>query len=154
MHEKQFVEHAKKALVLAGHRQTEFLENLFSILSDCKKPHSVQEIMRHLRKQHPQLNKTTVYRQLQTLKNLRITKEICLNDGTRRIELDTGDHHHIVSSVCGNVEHMKRCSMSRLKNRVLAESKNFSSVDTHHLEFFGVCKTCSKRKKRSPVIEQ
>ncbi len=106
-------------------------------------PLSVPQILDALSAQMIHVNKTTVYRELETLEKLGIVKGVKLEDRKQYFELATRDHHHhFVCVECEEIEDvlLDECDLERQEG--LLARKNGFSVFRHSLEFFGLCKLC------------
>ena len=106
-------------------------------------PLSVPQILDELSAQMIHVNKTTVYRELETLEMLSIVKSVKLEDRKQYFELATRDHHHhFVCVECEEIEdvHLDECDLERQEE--LLARKNGFSVFRHSIEFFGLCKLC------------
>lgn len=106
-------------------------------------PLSVPQILAELSTQMIHVNKTTVYRELETLETLSIVRSVKLEDRKQYFELATRDHHHhFVCLECEEIEdvHLDECDLE--KQESLLAQKNGFSVLRHSLEFFGLCKFC------------
>jgi Fe2+ or Zn2+ uptake regulation protein len=106
-------------------------------------PLSVPQILDALSAQMIHVNKTTVYRELETLEKLGIVKSVKLEDRRQYFELATRDHHHhFVCVACEEIEDvlLDECDLERQEG-ILARKNGFS-VFRHSLEFFGLCKLC------------
>jgi Fur family ferric uptake transcriptional regulator len=92
------------------------------------------------------MDKVTLYRALEDFSKSKIVAKINLQDVAVYYEFLHTDHHHhhIVCEKCGKLEDIEHCSPLVLEKEILKHSKSFSSIASHSLEFFGVCKACSK----------
>lgn len=90
------------------------------------------------------VNKTTVYRQLDQLLKSGIVCEVEFGDGKKRYEFATdGHHHHLICNNC----HVVTCleldrDLESLEKKIKA--RNGFNVLNHNLEFFGTCRACHK----------
>jgi Fe2+ or Zn2+ uptake regulation protein len=89
-------------------------------------------------------NLATVYRTLVSFENAGILRRIDLHKDSVFYELTQHHHHHIICTDCGSVESFEGCNIKSLTKNVLAHSSKFDSVTNHSLEFFGVCKLCTR----------
>lgn len=90
-------------------------------------------------------NKTSIYRELQTLLSKHIISEIDFGEGKKRYELSSLDHHHHL--ICINCKSIKDINLSEdlgNQEKVIEKTTSFK-VFRHHLEFFGLCSDCSKK---------
>ncbi len=109
--------------------------NVFDILEKNKLPIDAATLISKLK-----VNKTTVYRQLDKLLDEDKILEVELGDGKKRYEIKSrGHHHHIVCKKCGLIEDLEldeKMLISRLSKKT-----NFK-IESHNLEFFGLCINC------------
>ncbi len=105
-----------------------------------KKPQTVLQIFNSIKSKNSSIDKVTIYRILTGLIELKIVKEINLGSREGCYELSNCEHHHhLVCENCGQIEDVKLC-----EDTILKEVKKQSSfkVKNHSLEFFGTCKKC------------
>ena len=132
---------AMELLRSAGLRATQPRLRVLSILDESKYPLSVADIARTLKS--PTVDQVTVYRTLETFVQAGIVQHLELHQGRSFFELATREHHHhLVCRSCGKVEDVEGCDMEHFEKKVAKRSKNFDSVSSHALEFFGDCKEC------------
>ena len=84
---------------------------------------------------------SSVYRTLNLLCSLGVARRVPLSDGARRYELVEGErdhHHHLICEACGRIEDVWQCPLEGADLGV--------SVRAHHLELFGVCMICLRRR--------
>lgn len=127
-----------------GYRVTRGRVSLLMFLKQSKKPLAAKEIQKGMRSQ---LNKVTLYRALEDFTRSKIVGKINLQNTSTYYEFLHKDHHHhhIVCENCGKIEDIEHCEQTSFQNKILKSSKNFSSINSHSLEFFGICKTCAKK---------
>lgn len=127
-----------------GARITALRECLVSILINSTRPLSAAEILASLKKHKITPNKSSVYRELDFLLELKHINEIDVLEGMKRYEWQSEDshhHHHIVCTECGIVECIELCfNEEEIANKV-AKKSGFT-VTSHLLEFFGICAEC------------
>jgi len=126
-----------------GQRITKLRKGLLTLLSPKHAVLSAPEIMKTLAKKNISVNKTTIYRELDFLLSHNIVREVDLLDGLKRYELkDSGHHHHIVCRACKKIEcvemHDDLCALEKK-----ISSKYKFKIESHVLEFFGLCGQCS-----------
>ncbi len=130
-------------LKTAGLRATQPRLRVLAVLEDSTYPLSVADIARVLSK--PKVDQVTVYRTLETFVQAGLVQHLELHQGRSFFELATRDHHHhLVCRSCGRVEDVEGCDMDGMERAIAKRSKNFKSVTSHALEFFGDCKECAK----------
>jgi Fe2+ or Zn2+ uptake regulation protein len=92
------------------------------------------------------VDQVTVYRTLEALVASGLVGTVDLRHGHAHYELAVGrkHHHHIICQSCGEIEDVDECDISPFVKKVQKDSKKFGAISEHSLEFFGICKTCSK----------
>lgn len=109
--------------------------NVFDLLSKSNSPIDVSTLVKKLK-----VNKTTVYRQIEKLVSSDILIEVELGDGKKRYELKSLEHHHhLVCKKCGKLEDIRLNEDFILKE---VSNKTKFKIETHNLEFFGLCNNC------------
>ncbi len=126
-----------------GYRITPARIALLTFLSRSKKPLTARDMQKEM---NHKMDKVTLYRALEDFAKSKIVGKINLQDTATYYELLHEDHHHhhIVCEKCGKIEDIGNCNQTNLQKEVLKYSKNFTTINSHSLEFFGVCKACSK----------
>jgi Fe2+ or Zn2+ uptake regulation protein len=127
-----------------GYRVTTGRVALLMFLKQSKKPLTAGEIQKGM---NSRIDKVTLYRALEDFTKSKIVGKIKLQDTAIYYEFFHKDHHHhhIVCENCGKIEDIEHCEQTNLQKEVLKSSKNFSIINSHSLEFFGVCKSCNKK---------
>lgn len=110
------------------------------ILKHAKKPLNVKQISKALGRI---VDPVTLYRNIESLENLGIIKQVRLLGREAYYELTGEHHHHIVCENCGKVSDVKTCAVSLPKSS--AKTAGFAKVNRHSLEFFGLCTSCVKK---------
>lgn len=126
-----------------GYRITPGRVALLTFLSHSKKPLTTGEIQKEM---SYKMDKVTLYRALEDFATSKIVAKINLQDTAIYYEFLHEDHHHhhIVCEKCGKIEDIENCNQTSLQKEVLKHSKGFTSINSHSLEFFGICKACTK----------
>lgn len=114
---------------------------ILDILFQSNGPISVPEI---LKKIDVPVNETTVYRFLHLLVDQGLITKVDLGESEDYFEYQRYHHHHIVCKKCGKREsiiipHLE----NKLNEAVQRKSREFSAINSHILDFFGLCKKCS-----------
>lgn len=133
----------EKLLREHGYRITPARIALLTFLSHSKKPLSAGEIQKQM---NYTMDKVTLYRALEDFATSKIIGRVNLQDAAMYYEFLHEDyhHHHIVCEKCGKIEDIENCNQSNLQKEILKHSDSFASINSHSLEFFGICKTCAK----------
>lgn len=132
----------KIKMKLGGHRTSNTRELLIDIFHSTKKPLSVPELLLLLKQKDTEVNKTTVYREIEKLIHHNILKEVYLKSDKARYELaNTKHHHHIVCITCKRVDDIPITDDVEKHEKDIIKKLNYKVLD-HSLEFFGVCTNC------------
>ena len=126
-----------------GYRVTKGRVTLLSFLMHRNRPLSVGDIQKDI---DYTLDKVTLYRALEDFTSSKIVTKINLQDSATYYEFLHKDHHHhhIICEKCGKIEDIENCNQTNLQKEVFKSSKYFSVINSHSLEFFGICKACCK----------
>lgn len=116
---------------------------LLLFLKHARKPLAAGDIQKQL---DHRMDKVTLYRALEDFTQSKIIAKISLRGIATYYEFIHADHHHhhIVCEQCGKLEDIENCNQTSLQKEVLRHSKNFKVINSHSLEFFGICKNCDK----------
>lgn len=106
---------------------------------------SADEIVNQAREQQPNISAGTVYRNLNILCDLGLLRQIDSVGATRRYELNTGHHHHLVCLGCRETVAIDFCPLND-EVRELAKLSGFDVAD-HSFEVRGYCTKCREGAK-------
>lgn len=132
----------KTVLQEANLKTTNARLSVLSFLDSAKTPLSADEIFDHLKLEHEEADKATIYRILDTFYKKGLVNRLEFSEGKYRYELTGEDHHHLICERCGAVEDISDCNIHILEKEI-GEKKQFL-VTRHSLEFFGVCSICQQ----------
>lgn len=126
-----------------GYRITPARVALLIFLSRSKKPLTAGDIQKEM---NHKMDKVTLYRALEDFATSKIIAKVNLQSTATYYEFlhENHHHHHIVCEKCGKIEDVENCNQTNLQKEVLSHSKSFISINSHSLEFFGICKACNK----------
>ncbi len=88
---------------------------------------------------------TTVYRELEFLRQQGILVPVSFADGVQRYEsAELEHHHHLICIQCNAIEdvHIEHGELDKAE-KVIAKTTGFE-VFQHSLEFYGHCRKCQK----------
>jgi Fe2+ or Zn2+ uptake regulation protein len=127
-----------------GFRITAIRKAIIFALNSSREPISVASLLSRLLRNDLSANKTTIYREIEFLKQLNIVREIEFGDGKKRYELATDKHHHhIVCVKCGKIEDFDFDVDLEEHEKLISKQTNFRILE-HSIEFFGLCKKCQR----------
>lgn len=89
----------------------------------------------------PAVNRSTVYRTLELLRDLGLVSETDLGEGVRQFEpIEPRRHHHLVCQSCGATLELDDRLVAPLR-AAIAERHGFEAA-IDHLALFGRCRAC------------
>ena len=128
-----------------GLRLTSGRKSILEFLLNTKKPVGAVELHEMLIRKKLTIDKVTVYRELATLTKHNIAHAVTFQDGIQRYEIapEEGHNHHLVCIECKNVENIDMNHDDlHVMEKTIGKKKNFK-IQSHSLEFYGTCKSCS-----------
>lgn len=118
---------------------------IIKTLENTEYPMSATEISEIINSTVFKFNKSSFYRQLQTLITEKIIDQHSFSDGINRYEhrgKHIEHHHHLLCTIC-NINKCIIINENQLDLVVThAQIKNNIKISGHHLSFTGVCKEC------------
>ena len=106
--------------------------------------HSTPEtILEFVRKNHPGINLSTIYRNLETLENVGLIQHSHINHGSANYHAtEELDHFHLVCHECGSHIDAPRDLSSEFIKKILDEYG--FRIDITHYAVSGMCSNCYK----------
>ena len=118
---------------------------VLDVLKKSGVPMTVPQILEALKMGGKCPNKTTIYRQIQALKDVGIAQEVMLKNGIAFYEYKTDHHHHFFCIVCDTIQCFEDHDLERLIHTSEANFKAKGLRVTHHeFNLFGMCAECQK----------
>ena len=132
---------SKKMIKESGLKSTKNREAVLNFLISKSKPLTVEDVSRTLK-----INIVTVYRILESFVDKKIIYKTDFRQGKAFFEFQAKDHHHhhITCTKCGFRDHIDFCVETQFTKKIKSTTK-FEKIDSHILEFFGVCKKCNSK---------
>lgn len=125
-----------------GMRLTRTRSLMVDVFLEKNHPLSALVLQQVLRKKGHDVNKTTVYRELERLEKAGIVQSMRLQDRKQYFELNHGHHHHLVCVECDTVLDVALPDASLVKHvESLGKKVNFL-IASHAIEFYGRCSMC------------
>lgn len=110
---------------------------------DGNKNHpSADEIYKAVSKKFQTMSFATVYNTLAALRDKGSLRELTIDAAKKRYDPDTGHHNHLICVSCKKVVDIQIAYDLELP----ASAKNDFAVLNNHVEFYGLCPQCKKRK--------
>lgn len=107
-------------------------------------PICAPQILKTLKKQNITLNKTTIYRNLSSLIDKKLLREVRVEPEKSFYEsAELEHHHHFICQDCGKIKKVMNTELERVLSKVEASLKaSGMKINKHDVEFFGRCNTC------------
>jgi Fe2+ or Zn2+ uptake regulation protein len=132
----------------AGLRSTSQRQSILDIIRRGQGHLDADEVYRRARKKQPRLSLSTVYRNLQTLKEMGLVEEVHLDETHHHYEIKAStEHHHLICLGCGKVVEFE-CPVSVQMKEEVSKEKGFEVVNTE-VRMTGYCPECRKEREAS-----
>lgn len=134
-----------------GWRITPARRALAEILSAQQQPLNVGDILLMMASRRLAPNKTTIYREIERLKEEGVIREVLIDGKSQYVErIDESDHHHhLICHHCKRLEDFEAPKEVEKKiNELIAlvqKQTHFGTIN-HSVDFFGVCLACREKK--------
>jgi Fur family ferric uptake transcriptional regulator len=138
----------RELLSEAGLRSTSQRQSILDIIRHGQGHLDADEVYRRARKKQPRLSLSTVYRTLQTLKELGLVEEVHLDEAHHHYEIKaSNEHHHLICLGCGKVVEFECPTSIQMKEEV-GKEKGFEIVNTE-VRMTGYCPECRRERELS-----
>jgi Fur family ferric uptake transcriptional regulator len=128
--------------MLLKEKKLKVTPNRLAVLTLLEKSHGPFTAIEILSGVKPKLDQATLYRILEIFEQQGLVKAVEFGDGKKRFELNLHNHHHhLVCTNCKTVEDIFVHNDVKHVEQKIAKLKKFQ-IQTHSLEFFGLCKNC------------
>jgi Fur family ferric uptake transcriptional regulator len=106
---------------------------------------SVEDLLKVVKRRHPEVGRTTIYRTLKLFKDAGLASELLLGGEARFEPALRRDHHdHFVCRVCGEIIEFQSPQIERIQEEI-ASGLGFR-VEGHRHHIFGRCRRCASKK--------
>jgi Fur family ferric uptake transcriptional regulator len=111
---------------------------------------SVDDLFQLVRKRHPEVGRTTVYRTLKLFQAAGLASELQF-EGKSRFEREykRQHHDHFICRSCGDIIEFSSPEIERLQDEIAVEMK--FEIEGHRHQIFGRCRRCQEKLKRSAI---
>jgi Fur family ferric uptake transcriptional regulator len=108
---------------------------------------SVEDLLKIVRRRHPDVGRTTIYRTLSLFRAAGLASELALGNEARFEPVWNRDHHdHFVCVSCGEISEFQSPEIERLQAEIAA-GIGFK-VEGHRHHIFGRCRRCASKSPR------
>ncbi len=104
---------------------------------------SAETIYADIKKKYPMISFATIYKTLETLKEKGNITELTIDSERRRYDPNTEQHHHLICMQCKKIVDINKDFPVNLSD----DSEESFEVVGNHIEFYGYCPECKKRRK-------
>lgn len=111
-----------------------------AVLDHLEKQKNPIDVLTIVESLNSQADQATIYRILEVLTQKGIVNRLEFGEGKYRYEIEKEHHHHLVCTNCGKIEDIE-IDLSDDFDREVFKKKGFK-VESHSLEFFGLCRSC------------
>ena len=126
----------------SGRRMTVQRRLVLESLERARHHTTAEEIAARIRRQHPQIDPSTVYRNLEALEELGYVTHTHFEDRvTRWHRADAERHGHLVCRSCGAESEVPMSLLEPLARRLRAE--HGFTADLAHSAVVGICRDCA-----------
>jgi Fur family ferric uptake transcriptional regulator len=138
--------HAQRELEREGYRVSGPRSAVVETLDDLGCSVTAKEIAERLRDRGQDVGVASIYRTLELLDKLRLTRRVDAAEGVARYEpVDpSGDHHHhLVCDSCGEVRAFEDAGLEQAIDELAARVDY--AIDAHDVTLRGECPACRRR---------
>jgi len=108
---------------------------------------SVEDLLKIVRRRHPEVGRTTIYRTLKLFQEAGLASELAFGNEARFEPVWNRDHHdHFVCVSCGAIFEFQSPEIERLQTEIAA-GIGFK-VEGHRHHIFGRCGRCTSKPAR------
>lgn len=134
------VEEIMGHIVASGRRRTMSRQAVIQVIVDHHGHVSADEIATEVQQDFPSMDVSTVYRTLETLRELDIVDRVYFADGSTVYHLRDHQHHHLCCEKCGSVQELPVSLMANVEKDLL--SGYGFELHQRPLGLFGLCRNC------------
>lgn len=127
-----------------GYKLTTQRKIIIEALYYSKKPLSMDEWLRCTKIKNPNINLSTIYRNIDVLEDLELLSKIRPKDNSIKYALNLNEKHShfLICKKCGKAEEIE-CCLSQEFQKVI-DDREFNLLE-HNLELYGYCKECYEK---------
>ena len=114
---------------------------IFKILENNTSHPSAEEVFKRVKKIYPTVSFTTIYKTLETLRDLGEVQELIIDEDRKHYDPNTDIHHHIICSNCKKILDIFEDFSQHVK--MPDTLKKDYTVSGFQISFHGMCKNCN-----------
>ncbi|MGA2477624.1 MAG: Fur family transcriptional regulator [Spirochaetia bacterium] len=132
-------------LAEAGFSDTGARRAVVMALCEAESGATPADLLERGRASHARLGQVTVYRTLEILERLGLSRKLHQEDGCSTYAVSSRGHaHHVICRTCHKVAEYEGCSIDKALRDAAARTGYL--VEGHWLEMFGLCPSCRGKK--------
>lgn len=131
----------QEALRSSGKRMTVQRRLVLDAVEKARHHVTADEVAKRVRAKYPQIDPSTVYRNLEALEELGLVTHTHLDDRvTRWHRADSHPHGHLVCRICGSETEVRPTALAAMAKRLRGE--HGFDADLAHSAIVGICRHC------------
>ena len=131
----------------SGHRMTPQRLCILQALVESNSHPSAEEIYAQVQRVSPMTSLATVYKTLDTLRDMGEALEMEVGDGRRHYDgVRPRSHPHVVCTGCGQIEDVQLQDLSGLQTQ--AGQASGYQISAQRVEFYGLCRVCQEASEQ------
>jgi Fe2+ or Zn2+ uptake regulation protein len=135
---------------LAGWRKTSQRKLLLELVHQARGHLDADELYRRAKEKEARISLSTVYRNLQLFKKLRLIEERHFAEEHHHYEAKSStEHYHLVCLSCGRVIEFKTPLIQQMKRKV--EKDNLFLITSTEINMEGYCSSCREKDREQGV---
>ncbi|RLC94112.1 MAG: transcriptional repressor [Chloroflexi bacterium] len=127
-----------------GYRMTLQRSMILDILHEAEGHITAEDILSRVKSKAPEVNKSTVYRNLELLEELGVVVKSEHDGRFIYHHAQEGGHHHLVCRRCGKIIECDRDVLAPLE-KTLIQKFDFEA-DLRHIVIHGICGACRRKQ--------
>ncbi len=118
-------------------------EAIYQAITSSNKHPSADQVYEKLKPEIPDLSLGTVYRNISVFKEMGLVKSVGVFNGQERYDWDTSQHSHFICTKCFSITDVSK-GQSLIDESIygLIESEYGACVQSHSINFYGICRKC------------
>ena len=149
---QQRIEEMCRKLHDSGHRMTPQRLCILQALVESNSHPSAEDIYAQVQRVSPMTSLATVYKTLETLRDMGEALEMEVGDGRRHYDgVRPRFHPHVICTQCGLIEDIQLPDLSGLP--VQAAQASGYQINAQRVEFYGLCRACQQAQEQKDETE-
>lgn len=130
-----------KVVNYSSRRETPIRRAILHYFKEMDSPIDYSQIALKLNENGLVANKSTIYRQINSMILARLIVELDFGEGKKRYEIKKERHQHLICTNCHKIICIELPDKQELFETEISKQTNFK-VNSYSLDFFGICESC------------